>query len=80
MLRPHVVGIGVTVVLVETLMMRQEFFEMTEVPFAIACGSVAGGFADLREGRFVGIQPRDVMRIQRPGDSHAAVIASRQQG
>ena len=78
MVGPHVVGVGQPEVFVETVVEGHKPGTASHVPFADDGGCVTGFFKILGHGLLVGVESDFRFRAERPGESDAVGVASRQ--
>ena len=79
MLRPHVIRVRQTQIIVEAVASRQELGVMPEVPFAIDRGRVPARLEYLGDRHFVGVNAVSRRRSQCSVNSHSVRIAPGQQ-
>ena len=78
MVGPHVVGVGQPEVFVETVVEGHKPRAASHVPFADDGGCVAGFLQVFGHGLLVGVESCFRFRTERPGESDAVGVASRQ--
>ena len=77
--RPHVIRVWQSKVIIEAMLQRQKFLVMAEMPFAVTCRGVVFLFAEFRDRHLICIDTMLCLGTERAENAHAHIVTAGEQ-